>query len=206
MEDEELDSGLITEIINGDVDEEEEEDISFLEPSLLNIDNDNYNLYTSTDSEIENEEMVIISEDIDDVDNIDNKRKKNKLSSGTRKLIPEQRFLYIFPDWLEKKFSPFDDPIIKLCQFSTNKIFTFISLLITLFFTIELIIMAPVTLLMLGYDEQAYIIMWIGLISSTITQIPKRFIWRFRPWMVDRAKMVKRILLERRRNITKQNK
>ena len=77
---------------------------------------------------------------------------------------------------------------------------------------LELIIAAPFALLMIGYDSLSIQIGYLALVLATLSQvcvfnnvlcidcrkliiiikIPKRFVWRYRPYMIYRAQERKR--------------
>jgi len=55
---------------------------------------------------------------------------------------------------------------------------------------IEIMFAVPFILFALGIDGLASEFTYLGLFLAIISQIPKRFIWRYRPWMVQRANKV----------------
>eukprot|EP01133_Synstelium_polycarpum_P014972 gene14972-17703_t len=112
---------------------------------------------------------------------------QNNLSKHSPK-----RFVYLFPLWLEEKFRKFDDPILRFCQTYTNKYTYYLSLGITAFVAIEIAIAAPVLLFILGQDALATEFAYLALLLALLSQVPKRFLWRFRPYMVQRAKVMKK--------------
>eukprot|EP01112_Ceratiomyxa_fruticulosa_P000969 TRINITY_DN1091_c0_g1_i1.p1 TRINITY_DN1091_c0_g1~~TRINITY_DN1091_c0_g1_i1.p1 ORF type:complete len:411 (+),score=38.69 TRINITY_DN1091_c0_g1_i1:211-1443(+) len=113
-------------------------------------------------------------------------------SSVSRYAQPkEKRFLYIFPMSLEKKLEFIDDPLIKWCQRLDHRVWFYINMLITGFVAIEIGIGTPFILLLLGWDGLAVELTYLALTLALVSQIPKRFVWRFRPYMVRRAQMVK---------------
>jgi len=57
---------------------------------------------------------------------------------------------------------------------------------------IEIGIAGPFVLYILGFDGLATEFTYIALILALVSQVPKRFLWRFRPYMVNRAQMIKR--------------
>ncbi|GAM21850.1 hypothetical protein SAMD00019534_050250 [Acytostelium subglobosum LB1] len=103
-----------------------------------------------------------------------------------------KRFVYRFPLWMEEKLRRFDDPIIALCQRNTSRAMYYFSLGITAFVAIEIAVMAPFVLFILGQDALATEYTYLALLLALLSQVPKRFLWRFRPYMVHRAKTVKK--------------
>ncbi|GKT35523.1 hypothetical protein ADUPG1_008669 [Aduncisulcus paluster] len=62
-----------------------------------------------------------------------------------------------------------------------------IAQLFTLVTAIELGVAIPIVLFAVGLDDEAGIMMWLVLWTALISQLPKRFIWRDRPYMQGRA-------------------
>ena len=58
------------------------------------------------------------------------------------------------------------------------------------FYSVEFIAMIPCLLLYLGWDRAMLPVLSQSCVLLVLSQIPKRFIWRHRPYMVSRAKMV----------------
>jgi len=106
--------------------------------------------------------------------------------------VPDVKWLWIFPKHLEKRFQSFDDPIIDVCQKLQGKVWKYISLAMTACVTIELGIAVPFVLFFMGQDGIATEFVYLAFIAALISQIPKRFVWRFRPYMVNRANLVKK--------------
>ncbi|KYR01832.1 hypothetical protein DLAC_01849 [Tieghemostelium lacteum] len=100
---------------------------------------------------------------------------------------PKKKFVYLFPIWLEEKLRGFDDPIIRVCQKFTGKYSYYFSLIITSMVAIEIAFIAPFVLFILGQDPLATEFTYLGLLLALLSQVPKRFLWRFRPFMVRRA-------------------
>jgi len=105
---------------------------------------------------------------------------------------PNVRWLWTFPKHIEEKFQNFDDPIIQLCQNLQGKFWKTFSLSITAVVAIELGIAVPYLLFFLGYDGIATELAYLALILAIVSQIPKRFVWRLRPYMAGRARLVKK--------------
>lgn len=107
-------------------------------------------------------------------------------------LPPVTRFQLLFPSLIEKLFAPFDDAIVALCQRRTTGIVLFFSTTFTFFTSIEVSLIAPPTLYALGYDRAAGLCASVLLVLGVLSQVPKKFIFRPRPWMVSRALPIRR--------------
>ena len=55
---------------------------------------------------------------------------------------------------------------------------------------IEIIFALPFVLFCLGVDGLASEMSYLALVTAIFSQLPKRFIWRYRPWMVLRSNQV----------------
>jgi len=53
-------------------------------------------------------------------------------------------------------------------------------------------VVMPYVFFILGWDQLAIEFTYLVLLTTTISQIPKRFVWRFRPYMVHRARTVRK--------------
>lgn len=102
------------------------------------------------------------------------------------------RFQLTFPRAFERLFAPFDDAIVALCQRRTTGAVLFFSTVFTFFTSIEVSLIAPPTLFALGYDQAAGLCGSVLLVLGIVSQVPKKFIFRPRPWMVSRALPVRR--------------
>lgn len=108
--------------------------------------------------------------------------------STPRSAIPPQtRFQLPFPSIFEQLFAPFDDAIVALCQRRTSGIVLLFSTTFTFFTSIEVSLIAPPTLYALGYDRAAGLCASVLLVLGIVSQVPKKFVFRPRPWMVHRA-------------------
>eukprot|EP01119_Soliformovum_irregulare_P012729 TRINITY_DN3326_c0_g1_i1.p1 TRINITY_DN3326_c0_g1~~TRINITY_DN3326_c0_g1_i1.p1 ORF type:complete len:398 (-),score=62.20 TRINITY_DN3326_c0_g1_i1:22-1215(-) len=105
---------------------------------------------------------------------------------------PETRFTLMFPISWEKRLQPFDDFVIKIAQKHTSKYLTWFDLAVTGVVAIETGICLPFIFFVLGWDGLATEISYLMLLLSFISQIPKRFVWRWRPYMVWRAQKTRR--------------
>eukprot|EP01113_Clastostelium_recurvatum_P030077 TRINITY_DN3645_c0_g1_i1.p1 TRINITY_DN3645_c0_g1~~TRINITY_DN3645_c0_g1_i1.p1 ORF type:complete len:412 (+),score=55.92 TRINITY_DN3645_c0_g1_i1:178-1413(+) len=107
-------------------------------------------------------------------------------------LPADKRFLWLFPLHLERRLKWLDDTGIAWCQKLDHRIWFYINMVITATVAIEIGVVAPFILFMVGWDGLATELLYLILILSIVSQIPKRFIWRFRPYMVYRAQMIKK--------------
>ncbi len=60
----------------------------------------------------------------------------------------------------------------------------------TALFAAQVIVVMPYVFSILGWDQLAIEFTYLVILTTTISQIPKRFVWRFRPYMVRRARAV----------------
>eukprot|EP01137_Pigoraptor_chileana_P029899 Opistho-2@15754 len=107
---------------------------------------------------------------------------------------PKDDYVWHFPPRWEEKIAWFDDPIIHACQkLSGNAlhVFNIVCLALT---AIETGIAVPMVLHIMGLDALAQLATFLMLALCGVSQIPKRFIWRYRPYMVGRARKVRRDL------------
>lgn len=102
------------------------------------------------------------------------------------------RFQLAFPSIFDRCFAPFDNPILSLCQKHTTGLVLLFSTTFTFFTSIEISLVFPPTLYALGYDRAAGLSTSLLLVLGVVSQIPKKFIFRARPWMVQRAKAIRR--------------
>jgi len=68
-----------------------------------------------------------------------------------------------------------------------NKLLVLLALCVTSFTTIELGVVTPLCLFLLGFDELATSMLFSVLCAAVGSQVFKRFVWRARPWMAGRA-------------------
>eukprot|EP01127_Copromyxa_protea_P021744 TRINITY_DN7569_c0_g1_i2.p1 TRINITY_DN7569_c0_g1~~TRINITY_DN7569_c0_g1_i2.p1 ORF type:complete len:284 (+),score=30.53 TRINITY_DN7569_c0_g1_i2:91-852(+) len=100
---------------------------------------------------------------------------------------PTIKFLSIFPARLERSLEWFDNPIIKLCQTPRGNFFFLLSHFFTALVAIEYIVALPILLFILGFDHMGSKCLYIGMVLCFFSQVPKRFVWRYRPYMAYRA-------------------
>ncbi|KAF0979460.1 hypothetical protein FDP41_001803 [Naegleria fowleri] len=101
-----------------------------------------------------------------------------------------EKFVYRIPPKFENYWKSFDDKIISIIQFKPNIVFFILSMIVTALTTIEIGILAPVVLYILGIDNFASYVMWVILTLSMLSQLPKRFMFRVRPYLASRAKCI----------------
>lgn len=57
-------------------------------------------------------------------------------------------------------------------------------------YSVEVAAIIPYFLIFLGWDRAILPVLSQSVVLLILSQLPKRFIWRYRPYMVNRAKMV----------------
>ncbi|KAL0221855.1 hypothetical protein RCL1_001709 [Eukaryota sp. TZLM3-RCL] len=102
-------------------------------------------------------------------------------------LKPPAKYIYTIPQSFERFFRGFDNFLISNTQRVFNKFWHFFDLSITFFTTIEFGMVLSFLFLFAGWDSFEDETTFIVLIVCILSQIPKRFIWRPRPYMVGRA-------------------
>eukprot|EP01114_Cavostelium_apophysatum_P022395 TRINITY_DN8089_c0_g1_i1.p1 TRINITY_DN8089_c0_g1~~TRINITY_DN8089_c0_g1_i1.p1 ORF type:complete len:402 (+),score=24.45 TRINITY_DN8089_c0_g1_i1:165-1370(+) len=105
---------------------------------------------------------------------------------------PTQRYLHKFPISMERSLQPFDDYLMKVCQRANHRFFVYLNLFLTGTVAIETGIAAPFIFFVLGWDALGIEMGYLMIVLSFLSQIPKRFIWRFRPYMVGRARKTRK--------------
>lgn len=115
-----------------------------------------------------------------------------KSSADSFQIPPTTRYQFRFPALIERCFAPLDDALIAVCQRSTVGLALLFSTSFTFFTAIEISLVFPTTLFALGYDSAAGLCTSVLFMLSFISQIPKKFIFRPRPWMVKRARPIRR--------------
>eukprot|EP01100_Stratorugosa_tubuloviscum_P013568 TRINITY_DN6880_c0_g1_i1.p1 TRINITY_DN6880_c0_g1~~TRINITY_DN6880_c0_g1_i1.p1 ORF type:complete len:245 (-),score=54.94 TRINITY_DN6880_c0_g1_i1:588-1322(-) len=101
---------------------------------------------------------------------------------------PRKPFMWDFPKKMDDFFLNFDDRIIYHTQKYESIFLKKLSLLITGLVAIEIIMILPFCLFLVGEDGIATYLSYLSLFTCLISQIPKRFSWRYRPFMIARAK------------------
>jgi membrane-associated phospholipid phosphatase len=98
------------------------------------------------------------------------------------------------PPAIDCFFFQFDNTVIRACQSGifSSRLVTYFSLFVTFLTTIELGTSAPLILYIFGLDRLAHRGVMIAFVLATVSQIPKRFLWRYRPYTVGRALQVRR--------------
>jgi hypothetical protein len=97
--------------------------------------------------------------------------------------------LVLFPHWIDNLLQPFDDIIIDFVQFFTNPLIVMLCHCISGLFSVEIAAYIPYMYMMMGIDHAFLHITCQSITLLIISQLPKRFMWRYRPYMVNRAKM-----------------
>lgn len=102
------------------------------------------------------------------------------------------RYQFAFPNALEVWFGAFDDRFIRYAQRRTTGAVHFIAMLLTVFTAIETSLFLSPCLFALGYDAAGGLSTSVLLVLGVVSQMPKKFIFRARPWMVGRALPIRR--------------
>jgi len=126
----------------------------------------------------------------------------NSLAASKDILKPDEKFIYDFrPEW-EDIFRKIDDSIIAIGQHyhlkhkgakntSLNRLMGYLfhafSWFVTFICRIENLSSINLFVLALGYDHIARFLTIVGIFSGLFAQVPKRFLFRRRPYMVGRA-------------------
>eukprot|EP01117_Protostelium_nocturnum_P004003 TRINITY_DN1527_c0_g1_i12.p1 TRINITY_DN1527_c0_g1~~TRINITY_DN1527_c0_g1_i12.p1 ORF type:complete len:452 (-),score=109.58 TRINITY_DN1527_c0_g1_i12:197-1552(-) len=101
--------------------------------------------------------------------------------------VQRKKYVYILGDSFESFFFKFDRLITSGVQYKRFKLLGYLAMSVTNIFAIEIGFALPFILFATGWDgfglELAYLMLFLSLFS----QIPKRFLWRYRPYMVKRA-------------------
>lgn len=92
-----------------------------------------------------------------------------------------------FPEAFERALAPLDDAVVRVVQKNTSGAIHVFVMSLTFFSAIEISLTAPATLFALGYDRAAGLCFSVLWVLCIISQIPKKFVFRRRPWMSGRA-------------------
>lgn len=114
----------------------------------------------------------------------------NVLSNGPRFTTPiptPTMYQLPFPDAFERALAPLDDSVVRVVQRRTQGTLHMFVMSLTFFSAIEMSLTAPATLYALGYDRAAGMCFSVLWVLCIVSQIPKKFIFRRRPWMSGRA-------------------
>jgi membrane-associated phospholipid phosphatase len=109
-------------------------------------------------------------------------------SEANRKLAV---VIFRIPSTWEKAWQSFDDPIIEVCQSFSAKWYYLLNVIISALTTVEVGVLCPFACFSLGLDEAGTVCLCYVMAVCFISQIPKRFVWRTRPFLAGRAKKVR---------------
>lgn len=101
------------------------------------------------------------------------------------------RYQLSFPTSLEHILAPIDDAIISICQIRVDGLVYIFSVIITSITAIEVALPISATLYAIGYDAAAALVASCVLTLALISQLPKKFLHRSRPWVVSRARAIR---------------
>ena len=107
----------------------------------------------------------------------------------------DTQFVFLFPRAWEQHVEWMDDAIIAWCQRGADgpmgKLVVFFSKAVTVLTVIEIGFSLPIFLFLLtSADCAALLATYVMLTAAVLTQIPKRFIWRTRPFGAGRAQAI----------------
>ncbi|KAL0205140.1 hypothetical protein P9112_000447 [Eukaryota sp. TZLM1-RC] len=114
----------------------------------------------------------------------------NGMRNGTSTiyfLSPPAKYITHVPTSFENFWRRFDDGIIRFLQSFFNRFWLVFDLILTFFTTVEFGMVAAIVLLAAGLDPIEGETSHLVFIVCCFSQIPKRFLWRPRPYMVGRA-------------------
>jgi len=83
--------------------------------------------------------------------------------------------------------APIDDALIESLQKPSGPVVYYFNVFLSALTAIETGVIAPYALFVLGYDAAATAVTYLVLVTAFGSQFPKRFIWRFRPYVLGRA-------------------
>ncbi len=98
-----------------------------------------------------------------------------------------ESFFVEYPAVLEDAFRKFDDTIIHVVQRFNQPVLHWFDQIMTFITCIEVGCFVPLFLFALGFDELAACILTLIVYTALVSQVPKRFLWRDRPYMQGRA-------------------
>jgi membrane-associated phospholipid phosphatase len=99
-----------------------------------------------------------------------------------------QRVYLQFPRALERALAPYDDPPIAIAQrLWTSTLVRIAVLAVTVVTAVEAALPIPAALYALGYDAHAGLATSVLIVLALASQLPKKFIFRPRPWIAGRA-------------------
>lgn len=105
----------------------------------------------------------------------------------TRAIPSPTKYQVLFPERCERALAPLDDAVVRVVQRRTQGALHMLVMSVTFFSAIEMGLTAPATLYALGYDRAAGLSFSVLSVLCLISQMPKKFIFRRRPWMSGRA-------------------
>jgi hypothetical protein len=105
-----------------------------------------------------------------------------------RESKPKYNFYVEFPDQWDDVFRYMDDSVTSCCQRCNNTLLKLLNKIVVVGTSIELGIIVTFFFFYLGIDSIAMAAASVMMSLFVITQIPKRFMWRKRPYVSGRAK------------------
>ncbi|KAG9392022.1 PAP2 superfamily [Carpediemonas membranifera] len=96
-------------------------------------------------------------------------------------------FVFDFPRSVEDKWRRFDDALLRYAQSADNKFFHVFDYVMTFLTCVEIGCIIPTILFALALDDLGLYSLILSTFTAIVSQIPKRFVWRDRPYMQGRA-------------------
>uniref|UniRef100_A0A7S0ZLG7 Phosphatidic acid phosphatase type 2/haloperoxidase domain-containing protein n=1 Tax=Timspurckia oligopyrenoides TaxID=708627 RepID=A0A7S0ZLG7_9RHOD len=109
------------------------------------------------------------------------------LGRSDSEYLENEDSVYRFSLFWEAVLQPLDDPLLKACQFRTKGLVKKFSVLLTFLTAVEAGLNWPVVLYALGLDVAGRNFALTLFSLCLCSQVPKRWIFRPRPWMVGRG-------------------
>uniref|UniRef100_A0A1X7UB14 Uncharacterized protein n=1 Tax=Amphimedon queenslandica TaxID=400682 RepID=A0A1X7UB14_AMPQE len=97
--------------------------------------------------------------------------------------------LHLFPELIDDKLCPVDDLLIEIVLSIYSPLAITISRAISAIFSVEVAAFLPYLLIYVGLDRAVLSVLCQSIVLLIISQVPKRLLWRFRPYMINRAKI-----------------
>ncbi|XP_062511188.1 uncharacterized protein LOC134187084 isoform X2 [Corticium candelabrum] len=110
--------------------------------------------------------------------------------TGRGSAIPKYRFYLDFPEQWDDVFSYMDNAVTQWCQRLNNTFLVVLDQLVTFGTSIEVGVVISFFFFYLGLDSLVIAASSVMMALVVVTQVPKRFLWRRRPHVAGRAKML----------------
>lgn len=104
--------------------------------------------------------------------------------------LPTRRYYKELPAFIDKLCYSIDQPFLSLIQSHTSPYIVFCAQLFSMLFSTNTLACFPTFFLLLGKYDLVFICVAIIGTYLCLTWLMKRFVWRYRPYMVNRGKLV----------------